>query len=128
MTVIYKLIKDFKMNDTAVITEAMVDKELKEILACGFSLAEAVDAADADGVFNLMDIPLLIGPFTLLPNAIEGASKVKAIGKLSPAKLSELSAWAKNDLDLRHDATEERVEAVIDLILRVASVLAIFKK
>lgn len=76
--------------------------ETKEALDFGLDMIHAGFEAKAnDGKFDLIDLPLLMGPLMKLPAAIEGAGKVPqelAPGEFSPEEQEEMKAMVLSRL------------------------------
>lgn len=104
-------------------------KETKEVIKFAIELGEALEAALADKKFEIAELALLMGPLMQVGPAFEGIDLVGDEIKIADAAaLADLVAFAKDELDLVADNTEEVIEKALDLGLQIYSFVKLFKK
>lgn len=110
-------------------SEVTDTKELKELLKFVIELGEALDKALVDKKFDITELGLLIAPLMQIGPAFEGLDKVGGeIKDLSEAEQLELVTFVKDELDLQSDKIEEVVEKGLELGVKVAGFIKLFKK
>ena len=104
--------------------------ELKSFVKFVIEFGEAIEKAGADKKINAMDLPLLIGPLMQLGPAFENFGAVKEQAKLlvDPAKMAEIIAFVKEELDLDNDKIEFMIEEGLQLGMAIYAYVTLFKK
>lgn len=95
-------------------------KELKEAVAFGVALGNALGASMEDGDLSYRDVINLWEPMRLASDAIEGASKIMGEAQaLSEEGKQELVAYIKDQFDIPDDELEVKIEAGLTICLGI---------
>lgn len=109
-------------------TEKTGIKELSEALVFAISMGEALEMALADKKLGLEDLGLLVVPFTKAPDAVDGFGKIGAeIKDLDATEMAEIKQLVKTQLNLSNDKLEAKIEAGVDFLGAVYSLVAAIK-
>lgn len=94
--------------------------ELKEMMLFLFSLAGAIDKAQADGKIDAADFMLLADPLMKAIPAFSGAGQLAGEWKdLDDAEQEDLRSFVKANFDIADDDLEAKVELALDVALRL---------
>jgi len=95
-------------------------KETKELVKFIVRLAEALDKSMVDKKIDFMDAGNLISALMASVEAFNGINEVpKELGDLDEFEIQDLYAYAKTELQLSHENTEEIVEAAVNIGLQL---------
>lgn len=101
-------------------------QEVKQVLALGVSLGQLVEAL-SDGV-GLGDIGKLVAVVKRAPAGISAVKSGKVIPELKDlddAEKTELKNWSKEELDLKDDNLEAKIEAGLWVAIDLCDLLKI---
>lgn len=104
-------------------------QELKELLAFGYGLGNAVGAALEDGKIEIREATLLIPVAMTAPEAFSGAGEgIEAFKNLTETQATELKDHLKSTFDIPQDEVEEKFEAALGLAIDVWTRVKVFIK
>ena len=99
--------------------------ELQDVLAFGFDISDALQAAAADGSFDLKDVPKFLPLYGSAKAAIEGiGNPVARFKNLTPGERAELVEFAKERFDIPNDELESLIEDTLDAVVNILSISA----
>jgi len=104
-------------------------KETKELVKFAIELGEAFDVALSDKKFDMSELGLLIAPLMQVGPAFEGLDKVASeLKELSESEQLEVVEFVKTELDLKSDNVETVIESALELGVKIAGFVKLFKK
>ena len=107
----------------------MGTKEFDEMVSFGMGLGQAIAQALEDGKVNFSDVFKVLPALMSASDAFEGVENIPAeLADLDDAEYANLVAKFKKEFDLDDDEVEAKVELGYQIALKVAQLVASFKK
>ena len=94
--------------------------ETKDALKFAFALVEGIQNAEADGKFNMSDLPGFMPALLDLPAAVAGAEKIPLEFKgMDVNEATELKQWVKDTYSIPDDKLEQTIENAFAIIIDI---------
>lgn len=103
-------------------------EHLKQAALVGINFGKQIETA-AEGGFKLIDLLGFVDEFTAIPGIVANKDNIVAEFKdLDAAERAELVTYVEQNLDLKNDRLEEIIEASLQAILAILTLVEKFKK
>lgn len=104
-------------------------KETKEIIKFVVEFAEAIEKSLEDGEFTFLDVTNMISALQAVGDAFGNIKQVPTeLKDLDEMESLELYAYAKDELDLKSDKTEEIIESSLEIGLKLFELYNLIRK